>query len=688
MATPLNVVPLDDALKISSQLTKEFPNAPNESALMEMMILACPPVVDAGISYLDYKSLQIFMINYVEAVKKNDVSFLNREKGYRVQPVDMEEFLESPEFMDAKASVRPVIKYELCRLFEKDNQYLEAVLGGAIGFGKSYFSRMAIKYMVYKLSCLHNPQAEYDLAPGSSIIFILQSVSMTVAKRVLFDQMLAEMKETKFFMETFKFNQRIKSQLVFPSNIYITPVSSSEMAVLGINVYGGVMTEVAYMQVIENSRLADRGSIDGVYDQAERNYTTLVQRMRSRFNDKGKLPGLIILDSATKYAGDFIDRKMEEAKTDPQIFSVRYNQWEVIPKEKFSGESFLVEIGNAERPSRIITHRDLAVPEAEVIDVPIEYLRDFRRNCELALRDFAGRTIVAEHAFLSDRSKVLQATTLHEEMFNGHSLFVSGSIVLEEFFGSLDSPDFAKLINLEYLQEPGFRKDDIFAMHLDLGKVKDNVGLVVGRILDYVTMPSTTCYSDKVGSFVQLDDIKAPLLCLDGILQIRPPYGGEILMDTVRGLAFYLSNILNVKFMTLDRWESTTFIQGARKLKMRSGVVSTNTTLVPYAEWKTAYVEGRIVHPKNEAYQSEISTLQFDPKNDKVDHAPGHHNDICDAAACVVHILTHKVANYSRYQQMTTAKENAERQAKIRTLTVQGSNRRGNMRNRIHLGRN
>jgi len=127
---------------------------------------------------------------------------------------------------------------------------------------------------------------------------------------------------------------------------------------------------------------------------------------------------------------------------------------------------------------------------------------------------------------------------------------------------------------------------------------------------------------------------------------------------------------LNMKIVTMDTYQNVSFIQGLRKLKVRSGPLSTVTTPVPYMEAKSAYIEGRLIHPRNEVYIDELLHLEYDPKKQKVDHIPNRHNDTCDAVVGVVHILTHKVASYkrSRRDAKVTDKVPAHRQIVINKL--------------------
>ena len=510
--------------------------------------------------------------------------------------------------------------------------------------GKSFFCEMALTYLIYMDSCLLSPQAEYGLAPGSSIFYVFQSVSMTTAKRVLFDQMAVRLARSPYFAQVYPYDKKVKTEIRFPGSVKVVPVSGAEFAGLGLNIKGMIMSECNYMQVIEDSRHAAVGE---TYDQAERSYTVMKQRMKSRFGNRGK----VFLDSATHYPGDFLDRKFEEATHNPEIFSFRYAQWDVLPG--MSSKKFLVEIGNAERNSRIVQTKEEIHPSSQVIEVPINYLSDFQRNCEAALRDFAGIVIAAKGSFITDRDALQTAITKFDALYGTPGLFAKNDIIIDSELNE-SAPDWNYLINQEYLSEPSLDETADFVLHLDLGISKDAAGLVVGHIQDYTEMVSTSRYAKKGSEVIPvlMDDITAPVFCLDGIMRIRPPHGGEVHMDLLRGFCFHLCQILNIKIATMDRFESTIFRQGFKRLKVRAGIVSTVTTSIPYMEWKTAYIEKRIIHPKHEIYLQEARDLQYDPKHDSIEHlkAAGGSKDLCDAAASVVHIMQHKLAKMGKTQ--------------------------------------
>ena len=340
----------------------------------------------------------------------------------------------------------------------KEDQFVLSSNTGAIGIGKNYFADMAIAYMLYNLSTYHNPQLEFDLAPGSSIIFVQQSKTLTLAKKVVFDQFSQRLRASPYFSKHFPFDKDVKSELRFPKQITIMPVGGSDSSALGMNVYGGIIDELNFMARTEDS-VETRYTGEDEYDQAERLYTTLIRRMTSRFDQMGKLPGKLLLVSSRYYPGDFTDKKMAEAREEiarsgqSTIFVMNYALWE-SPPGPLADENFLVEVGDDFKSSRIIQTKDEAKDQEDVIEVPMNYFNVFQRDLDSALRDIGGIVTGTKKPFIPYREAIVKAQESYTELTGGKSLFTREEVVFDSFFaGEMDRPDWARLVSQEYIEE-------------------------------------------------------------------------------------------------------------------------------------------------------------------------------------------------------------------------------------------
>ena len=506
--------------------------------------------------------------------------------------------------------------------------------------------------MVYMLSCFHNPQLEYDLAPGSTIVFIQQSVTLTLARKVVYDQFAERIRGSRYFQQRFQFDPEVKSELRFPKGIVILPVGGSDTSALGMNVFGGVIDEMNFMARVRDSALT-RHTADEEYDQAERLYSTLIRRIKSRFMQRGKVPGKLMLVSSTNYPGDFTDRKLEEAKHDPTIFVMKYAQWEALPKDRFSGETFLVEVGNDFKQSRIIPTIEAAMDADDVVEVPIEYKVEFERDIDAALRDLGGIATGSKHPFIPYRELIVKAMDQFVEVTGGKQLFKREEVVMQDLFDPDEDPDWSLLVDEEYFEQCLNIEGSVFALHIDVGLTSDAAGVAIGRIVGYKVLEASKIYDERTGSFVEVRDIRVPMYQIDGALRVMAPPNDEVDLELVRDLVLYLRGRMLIRYATCDSYQSAMMIQAFRKARMRSGVLSVDTSSAPYTEVKLAIKDERIWLPPHRVLGRELREIEKDKKKDKIDHPAQGSKDVSDAVAGVVYMLQRKEASYGRPARRT-----------------------------------
>ena len=643
-STP-ELLPLDAAVGIALRLaSSRFPGLPDSTFRNFVSLLTYM----AGDSReLSVESLQGALSNLVLAVRDGDASYLTQPRGLRVSRiVDVQEFVESKFYMGQRGYVRPRVMEKLWEFFHGEDAEgrLEAVLAGGIGWGKSFFGEMGMGYMLYKLSCYHSPQVEYGLAPGSSIFFVMQSVKLELAQKVLFGQLGQRLRRSEYFSKYFPFDQRVRSELRFPHDVTILPLSSSDTAALGLNVFGGILDELNFMsRVLRPS--SSRFTGEQEYDQAAQLYATIVRRIKSRFSVRGRVPGKLFLISSANYPGDFIDRKIAESEAEiastgrSSVFVVRMAQWESLPEDRLSPERFLVEVGDATRSSRLIASIEEAVEPSSVIEVPADYRSDFERDLEAALRDLAGIPIGGSGAFIKRRESIERAAVLHTGLFGGEQLFRFSAVDLTPHENAL-----GELLNERYFEFLVQEKLG-FCIHVDLSLTGDSCGLAVGHFGGLKHVGKSVNWSEEEGKYVEEEAGQQPAVIIDGVLEVLPPRTDEIDINLVGDLLELLNARLNLEVVTADSFQSASMLQRMRRLRNRSGrriragMLSVDANLAPYCEVKQALRDERLLIPNMDKLKKELRDLILDPKSKKVDHpAPGS-KDISDAVAGVTYVV-------------------------------------------------
>jgi hypothetical protein len=547
--------------------------------------------------------------------KTENIADLVASEKVAPKPVDIETFLTNDYYLGLEGQVYPKIMEHMIELNSGD--YVECVLTGAIGTAKTTIAVWTTAYQLYLLSLLDSPQRTYGLDHSSEIEFIFQSISRELAKSVDYARFRDLIQRSPYFTDKFTFDRDIESELRFPNRIIVKPVSGSDTAAIGQNVIGGVIDEMNFMAVTDNSKVSADG---GTYDQAIAVYNSISRRRKSRFMEKGKLPGMLCLVSSKKYPGQFTDTKIEEAerelredgKTTTYVYDKR--TWDILPPETFIGKWFKVFIGDITRKPYILDEgKSYAHLEPHlVVDVPIEYKSEFTIDMMNALRDIAGVSTLASIPFISNLDKLNEAFDPEQE-----SVFTT------------DECDFE-------FRQVGIRKDYLFAAkrqfprfaHVDLGLTSDAAGIVIGHV-------------DK---FVQIEkdetSLSMPHVTIDGVLRVCPPPNGEINFEKIRKLFYMLQDRgFPIRWITFDSYQSVDSIQMLRSRGFFTGNQSMDIKTLPYDITKTCILEGRLTCAPNERMQMELARLER-TLNGKIDHPPNYTKDVADALAGVVYGLT------------------------------------------------
>ncbi len=552
----------------------------------------------------------------IQASVEKDFTPLEQMINYKYRPVGLRTFIEDSFYLDKKGTVYPKVMEELLEV--NSGKYVEAVFTGGIGSGKTFAAHYTIAYQIYLLSCMKNPHATFNLDPSSEILFVFQSISATHAKRLEFDRFRSLLSGSPYFKEVFPYDRDIESRLVFPNRIEVTPLSGQETAAIGQNVMGGVLDEVNYMAVVENSKAHVDG---GTYDQAWALYNSIARRRKSRFIRGGKTYGMLCLVSSKRYPGQFTDIKENESKEQlatkgySDIFIYDKRAWETAPEGTYSGEVFTIFIGDGFRKPRVIeTEDDLAMYDPVkdrryLMNIPIEYRSEFNKDIVNGLREVAGVSTLASNPFIMDVDAVTAC-------FRGKSI--------------LESPTIEFTTEKVLIYKNRFKhKDEPRFVHIDLSRTQDHTGVVCGYVEKFIDI-------ERGGAMETM-----PKINIDFSLEVIPPKNGEISYEKIRNILYTLKKLgLNIKWVTFDSYQSVDSIQILKSKGFITGYQSMDTSIVPYIFTKTAIYDKRLSIPPHPRLQRELLSLEKDNVKDKIDHPANGSKDVSDALAGVVYGLT------------------------------------------------
>ena len=578
------------------------------------------------------------------------VSAISKQR-WKWSPVDMDTFLDDPYYLgESTRTLYPKIRQDLKDALTS-GRYREMVLTGGIGYGKTTFISFAIARMLYEISCLRSPQDSYGLSAGSEVVVALISKSLHVARQVMKTAVEDKIKISPYFNQHFK-GKANRDVTHYPSNVMLVIGSCNSERVLGMNVVGGAMDEANFMttkgQVIKGSAGAKKSIAQ--YDLAEKVYASIVRRIKSRFlKAANDLPGLMVLASSATTVNSFTDRKIKASANDPTVFVRDYANWEVKPQENFSGETFEVVVGNGGLRSKVMkgdvsdAERSYYVDAGcRIINVPIEYVEDFERDLESAIRDIAGIATHAISAYIHRLEKIEDAVVRYDHVNGyqsiGHPCTSQEYTMNTDFdfmWGRFCSKGKRRLKggHEEFIWRPKNASGKARYIHIDTSLSGDSTGFVMGHIDRQVEVIRRNERGEEY------TDV-APFIVIDLLLRINPPEGDQIFLPDVRRMVYELQEHgFHIAGMSCDSYQSAEMIQQMKRRGVKADVLSVDRTTDPYDALKSALYEDRIAFYEYEPLIRELKTLEYDSIKRKVDHPVAGSKDVADALAGVVYGL-------------------------------------------------
>ena len=555
------------------------------------------------------KRLVLTAIQEMEAGGKSELVKVTKELHYDREPVSVRQFFEDDYYMGKAVSVYPVLMRDLEELFAGD--YHEVILGGAIGYGKTYLATLIVIRMVYECLCLRDPATAYGLAPGSKIHFVNVSINEKVAKEVVFDSIGSKLRLSPYFIRSGY--KDIQAGISFPKNVHVLGGTASSSNIIGTNAFGGIMDEANFMVSEKNAATAEGGD-----DKASALYHNIIRRMKSRFLHAGRLPGKLVIVSSKRTKEDFTEKRVRQSLADPNVFYREYATWDVN-RSAYSSATFQVFVGNEIHRSRILTGTEASseIPEGcRVIEVPEDYRSDFEADIESAIRDDAGFATVVVEPFITQREKLHQMVDpafIHP--FQLHE-YESGAPYRGLWPALFDMRTHRPLCC------PHAKRH----VHVDASLNSCNTGFVVSHV----------CGSKIVERREGLQVFKkqVPIIRFDVTLRIVPPRDGEIIQDNLVSLVLMLTKLgMPIRSVSMDRWQYVGLKQSLEREGYETEIRSCHNA-GPYDLFKQGIYEGRVLMYDYPILQKELRELQKNHKNNRVEKPPGGFKDVADAACC------------------------------------------------------
>ncbi|QIG71470.1 terminase large subunit protein [Rhizobium phage RHph_TM39] len=557
--------------------------------------------------------------------KTETLRTLAKMGGYVDAPPTIDKFIDDDYFMGDMFgdNTYPIWRSALYEIYPNPffSPYLEIVLTGSIGQGKSTCALAGVTYDLCKLLYLKDPHEKYNLIKSTKIVLALMNATKSLAGTVLYDQIITYLKNSPFFKSEMKKTSGKLS--ILPNNIDII-TGSRPSDVLGKAVFSTILSEINFQNKVAG--------------QAVENYNGVLARLQSRFMKNESYPGRMWIDSSKTDSGSFIeDYLLKGREDDPKIRIWDNPIWKVLPpwKIQYSGQTFKVFVGNQFKDPFIITPQTgtIGIDESYIMDVPIEYQVNFEKDIYRALQDIAGKSTQAAHRFIPSVEKI-------EESFKKDNP-VHKDVVSVDFFNPNERLiEFIDFTKLDKDRRPRF-------IHVDLGIKHDKTGIASTRLDGIITTRRFDAIAGK--EIVE----SSPVYSTDFVMYIEARIGQEVPIYKIKNLMIDLrARGYPVTCITTDGYQSTNLRQDLLLEGFNTELLSCDRTFDPYNEFKLAILESRWHGIKHPILSKELKELEVGTR--KVDHPMEGSKDGADA---ICGSIWSAKLGMNRYRANTTTEE-------------------------------
>ncbi len=572
-------------------------------------------------------AVQVLLDEY-NATGESELADECAELEWEEVPVPIEDWLNDHHLVgDTGDTIFPVLKQDLIELFT--GNYSEIILTGSIGWGKDYFSTVALMRLLYELCCLKNPGRSLGLGAGEPIHIVPISRTGQAARRVVFGGLAKKLALAPWFRGRYK---ETMDYIEFPDKrIMIVGGASNDAAALGLNVFSALIDEGNFMGEVKQGHSSTSAG-GKTHDRAQMIYDALTRRVKSRYQRSG-VKGMIFLISSKRATDDFTERRIREHiknNTTAGVFVRDYATWHVRPEPFKHQKWYRCSVSATEGRCRILEKEEEAPKDALVFTFPQDYLSEFERDPAGATRDIAGIATDTYSPFISKREAI---ETMFEEdrlhLFDVREWEIGRPLRI--MWGDIMTA------NARGESVPICCSHAIRHAHLDLSRNLCATGLCIAH---QAGVTEVIRRGDDGKKSIE----EVPVYHVDGILRIVASATGEINHEEVRSIIYRLSEGgLGIRSVSMDHWMSVPNMQAFKKKGYRVEEISTVKKIDPFETVRGCLYEERIKSPVYDLLRKELRSLELDPKRSpdrpRIMVPAGHTKDVADAFAGAIYYL-------------------------------------------------
>jgi hypothetical protein len=373
---------------------------------------------------------------------------------------------------------------------------------------------------------------------------------------------------------------------------------------------------IAECGILDEADFVGGANVDLAKSKIMNTYRSVKRRMQSRFIRNGTLATKLFIVSSKKSDQDFVEKYLETVKGDSSVLVVDEPQWKVKPPGTYSGKMFQVAVGSKTIRSRVVLPEDdipsLVNQGYRILDVPVEFKKDFERDVDSSLMEFAGISSTLVSKFIAyERLKDTYCDDSNPFSNSIISVGTNDDLTVQDFF----RPE---------LVSPLVASKPIY-IHIDGSLTGDRTGISGVAVMG---LRESTRYVD--GEVVPVNELLYRHVFSVGI---QCPTGAEISLQKNREFIYYLKYTLNYNIagVSLDGFQSADGIQQLKQAGFDAKLLSLDRTPDGYMYLKASLNEKRISMLHIDPLEKELVNLERNNMTGKVDHPVSGSKDIADS---------------------------------------------------------
>lgn len=555
---------------------------------------------------------------------------------------------------------QPRSRYELCveiRSIEKSRAFCydlsvaedhSYVANGFVSHNTTaaLFSQI---YWLHTMDCMRDPKQYFGVLSSSTIEFFLFNTTLASAEDTLLRRFEDLVSSSPYFRDAFPVNRRRRKRggggrspqdaykLDFPPYFSIVQ-GSQESHFISRDVIGGILDEASFA---DNTK-ASLGKVQ--YDAASKAfnmYNSLRNRILSRFQEKGRLPGLMCLVSSAATEFSFLEQHKNRNRDNPHVHVSEFASYD-IKYWKYGPSRFRVFVGGRRSDPRILGSDESTLGlDGDVVSVPEELRQNYITDLPRALREFSGISSAPVASFFPSKEQ-LAASATRDYRASHPFKDENGRTVDTITIGHLD-PNASLVKHLDDVMlcvwggdklRPRHYPDAPRFIHIDLSTTECPTGITMACVSD---VKKTLIWNRSENDSFVAD---APVIWFDFMLRIPPPAPPEqISYAKIREFIKYLRDVMGfqIKLVTFDGYQSVDSTQILQNWGFESKVFSVDSNPNCYLSLKSTILEDRCMRYPYTPFEEEFSGLQKieDGNKLRIEKLPGNWKDVADSVAGV-----------------------------------------------------